>query len=1641
MNQGIQIKAAGIGLGISVLLTVFLFINREAVSSHPWDTEETLGLPTYAEGNGGRTAVIADSEKSVVVLNPEKELIYRINAAPRQAKRFSAAKFVALDEENNLYLLDVNFGGVLDDNVERVLKYSEKGAYLGEIYRYRYINEDFILTKGKIAGMAYQGGSIYLLRLDRDGFWLERTAAAGGGETAAVFFEYPNAFRDLVYGHINAGNRRLTLTTKVGDIKQYNFDGALAGEPIAAGQGLPWTAISDDHNNLIYTDILAGEIVLIGAETGERAVLYAAPEEKGPYYRINYASGRFFAASYDNVYTGEGRENYEITGSYRYTTRSVWLRTALFICAVLDVLAFLAALALFVFAGLRRKINPPLKVILLTGVCIAFGAVIASVLIINEMHVRYKRNTFTSLENISNLVTATVDPHILTSLSSPSDYGSEEYLRFKESLSSLFSGLRFKGERIYQIIWTIKNGYVNTVYDLESSVGVFFPAYKYTDNSYYQEVFDTQGYVHVDNEVTSEGSWLFVCGPIFDEEGNVVALIETGYSMRSIQEQTRGIIILALISIASAAAALLLIAVFFVLSFNLYRRYRKKQSKEETDASAPRRYGFLPDSKRPSSGRDLRIRAACIGLGINAVLTVFFLINREKASLRPWETEGVIELPTYAEGNGGRTAVIGDSEKSVVVLNPQNELLYRINADPGRAERFSVAKFASLDEENNLYVLDVNFGGVLDENVERILKYSEKGAYGGEIYAYRYTNEDFILTKGKIGGMAYHGGSVYVVRLERDGFWLDRTAAAGGGETETVFFECPNAFRDLVYCHINAGNRRLTFTTKAGGIRQYDFNGALGYEWGVAEGEQNLPWTAISDDRNNIIYADILTSEIVRIGVGDGEQTVLYTAPEAESPYYRINYAAGRFLAASYDNVYAGDGKENYEIISSYTYGPGLVKLKIAVFISGILDICVLFAVLGLFIASGSKKKINPSLKMILLTGACIAFGAIVASVLIINKMNDQYTQKTFNDLENISRLVTAAVDPDTLTAISSPADYDTPEYLRFKESLKDLFSKLQFSGERIYQIIWVVDDDYIYSLYDLESSSGTYYPFDVYTDGPYKDAYDTRDYVHVAGAVTSEGSWLFVCGPIFDKEGNVAALIETGYNMRSVQEQTRTIIIQTSLIVIAATVAFLLIIIEFILILSAYKKNKAEMKNEAAPLKAGPLQALIALMLEAYKKRFEQYAEKLFSSERLSLIIPFMVESYKKKLERAEHPPFYPELLRALVFFLFVVNNLEAALLPMYAVNLYEPLFNLPKEFVVTLPIMADMASAALALLIIPVVLERIGLKRISLAAVIFIFIGNVMCFIAGNTIHLAAAHFFTGFAGGSLLLVINAIIGAQKDIRDINNGFAHFNASYLAGVNVGVVLGSIIAQFFPYRMVYLFSSLLAVMLLGITVFSVRSNTVNYMYNANIRRDRRKGALIKFLINPVVLAALIFLLMPYVMSLSFTSYFMPIYGIENGLRESNIGQLILLNGLFAILFGTSLCDYVSRKVSIKVIIALSLALNAGAIYLFSLNMSVGMLVIVIIILAIVNIFALTNIQTYYATLYQSSRVSSSKALGVYSAVENMSMAVGPVVFSYIAVNNISWGLKIFPAVLLISLFLFILIAGIFKDKKKSPRA
>ncbi|MDR1216195.1 MAG: MFS transporter [Treponema sp.] len=1022
---------------------------------------------------------------------------------------------------------------------------------------------------------------------------------------------------------------------------------------------------------------------------------------------------------------------------------------------------------------------------------------------------------------------------------------------------------------------------------------------------------------------------------------------------------------------------------------------------------------------------------AGIGAAVCAALSVFLFLNKENISIRPWRVSNTLSMIGDANGNGERIAVVANSTESVFVLNNAGELLYRVDA----GANFTSVQFVDIDEENNLYIYDRRFGGVKEQNTERVVKFSPSGKFLDELYSYQYINEDFIYLKGKIAGIAVSEGLLYVVRLEHEGFYLEWTSVNQRAEAhQLAFFSYPNAFRDLAYCGIDIEKKRVVFTTKSGVILRYSFSGSLLTK--TSARDDSFPYMTVQDEKNDFIYTDIINNVIAKTDAISGESSNIFSPPGG--CYYHIAYKNG--------TIYASNNEENVLVmqngeprtIDSYTYSKYATMFRIVLFVLCILDIAAFLMFLIATARLLRKKKLGGNFKLILLVTLCIVLGAGISSVLIVNEMNRQYYQNLGNSLENMLKIIANSIDLTVIRSVNSPARFDDADFKKFEENIRYIFTQLEFEGKQVYFTIWVEQNGIIYSMFDLDYSTGTFYPYDEYEDSFLQKAYESGQFA-IENIHTNSGRWFDNNGPVFDANGEPIAALEIGYNMQSVEKEQRDMMIQLSLIVISTIIAFLLIMIEFILILNAYKQNKNEItqKAQSSTVNPGLLKSIVSILTDAYNKNKDENRPVKFQPRMHKAILYYLAKTYNTNTTRS----FHPELLRVVIFLAYVAACFDKPILPIYAEQLYIPFFGLPKEVIITLPLILQVAGSVLALLIAPSILERVGSKRIAFISSVLCLVGNLLCFAAGNIISLSIGYVFSGFSDSTLVMVLNTIIGSQKSESDVNKGFAHFNASYLAGMNVGVIFGSIIAQFLPYRSVFFFAAIVSTVLIVIVAFSIRSKLTNYLYDISYTKEEKgaKFSLIKFIFRPIVFCSLLCLLLPYVVSMNFTDYFMPLFGTENGIAESNVGQLMLLSGLFAILFGTSLCEYVSKKFSVKTIIIASLFLDVAGIFLFSLQTSVFMLIVTIVILAIVNIFAFTNIQTYYASLYQNAAVSPIKAQSVYSSIENISIAIGPIVFSYILAYDISLGMKVFAAVMAGCVLLFAITSMFSSHGKNKP--
>jgi hypothetical protein len=580
---------------ICSILTIFIFIHKDELTFAPWRTTIQLRYATGAAGNDQCTALITNSGSSVVVINKSGDLLYDLNAKQDDDRSFGQVKFIDVDNDNNIYVLDSHFAAQNQENIERVLQYSPEGLFLKEVFSYRYINVDFILTKGKTAGMSCQNGNLYLVFLEENVLLIKVINLSGFAETT-IEIAYPHCFIDVEYVDINASGEQeiLTLTTKAGAVKQLNSAGDLLFElPPSGGMNRPWNAVSDGSNGIIYTDILARRIYYLDANfaiadpsTDRGAILYA-PEtaSSSAYFTLKLSGEKLFASPFNengNIMVMDhvdGEKEISYIESYQFSEQQITLGYVLFIAFILDLVVVAFLVGFLIIFLLKRKRSEMTKNIITVCFCLFFGAAIPSLLIINEMTTRYNEKSFNSLENITLLTASAIDAKIFDEFKNPSDWESLDYKNFMNKLDSQFAKLRSDGKRVYQVIWKTQDNKLYLIYETEKSWGMFFPLPKYGDSSYhdaeYLDRFANVSEFLREDDVTPDGSWRSVSLPLFDENHKITAFIETGYDISEIKKENEASLTKTLFSIWAILFFILLLIVSGMVIY--YKAIKEKK--------------------------------------------------------------------------------------------------------------------------------------------------------------------------------------------------------------------------------------------------------------------------------------------------------------------------------------------------------------------------------------------------------------------------------------------------------------------------------------------------------------------------------------------------------------------------------------------------------------------------------------------------------------------------------------------------------------------------------------------------------------------------------------------------------------------------------------------------------------------------------------------------------------------------------------------------------------------------------------------------------------------------------------------------------------------------------------------------------
>ena len=156
--------------------------------------------------------------------------------------------------------------------------------------------------------------------------------------------------------------------------------------------------------------------------------------------------------------------------------------------------------------------------------------------------------------------------------------------------------------------------------------------------------------------------------------------------------------------------------------------------------------------------------------------------------------------------------------------------------------------------------------------------------------------------------------------------------------------------------------------------------------------------------------------------------------------------------------------------------------------------------------------------------------------------------------------------------------------------------------------------------------------------------------------------------------------------------------------------------------------------------------------------------------------------------------------------------------------------------ELAASLPVTLNIFVIGAASLICQKLTVKLGIRKLAVLSGICSFAGNAMLFIAPSYIAIVAGLILDGVGVGFMTNAVYILISQIADYENRMEGLAVYNSTYLAGINFGVMLGSLLAVQFGQRIVFVFVCTVWVVLVGIIM------SIGHALEQGDAKEKNKG-------------------------------------------------------------------------------------------------------------------------------------------------------------------------------------------------------
>ncbi|HIJ54497.1 MAG TPA: MFS transporter [Deltaproteobacteria bacterium] len=386
--------------------------------------------------------------------------------------------------------------------------------------------------------------------------------------------------------------------------------------------------------------------------------------------------------------------------------------------------------------------------------------------------------------------------------------------------------------------------------------------------------------------------------------------------------------------------------------------------------------------------------------------------------------------------------------------------------------------------------------------------------------------------------------------------------------------------------------------------------------------------------------------------------------------------------------------------------------------------------------------------------------------------------------------------------------------------------------------------------------------------------------------------------------------------------------------------------------------------------------------------------------------------------------------IIRPAAFLFLFGTYISISFVPLHMESLFEPLFGLPKDLVLGLPISVEMFFAGISILLSGAWIDKRGWHEPFLMGLLTTGIGVLDSWLAQSAVHFILSRGIVGAGYGLALMAAQGFVLTQTDENTKARGIANFFAGVYTGSICGGAAGAMLAERIGYNPVFLVGSVIVFLVIPYSFLSMREAIKKpaIVSDKPVSPAPSMKHFINFLFNKNIISLIFLIVIPAAtIMVGFINYFSPIYLHRMGVSQSNIGRVFMLYGICLIFIGPFISKRIDSVENKKAFIVIGEVIGAAGLLTFLFFGGLWAIAITTLMLGISGSFISSRI-SYVLKLRASRELGGGKSIAVVNATYRLGQVLGPILFSWILVAFGTYKkMSLVGVIYLIAIFLFFL--------------